>query len=98
MWRYEGFSGLINAWSSFPLFFKLIVPALVLFCFAILLVPGFSYLNWASILENPPDKLLAREPFGRFKLMMLFLIPLIIYITVIIGVFILMTAVYEMRY
>ena len=86
MWRYEGFSGLLNAWSSFPLIFKLIIPALVLFCFTILLVPGFSYLEWASILENPPDKLLAEEPFGRFFLIMLSLTPLIIFITVIIDI------------
>jgi len=86
MWRYEGFSGLLNAWSSFPLIFKLIIPAPVSFCFTILLVPGFSYLEWASILENPPDKTLAGGPFSLFILMMLSLTPLIIFIIVIIDI------------
>ena len=86
MWHYEGFSGLINAWKSFPLIFKLIIPALILFSFTILLVPGFSYLEWASILENPPDKTLAGGPFSLFILMMLSLTPLIIFIIVIIDI------------
>jgi hypothetical protein len=86
MLLYQGFSGVVNMWNSFGLIFKLIIPLPVLFCLIILLAPGLAYLDWASILEKPPDKLLAQGPIGRFSLIMALLIPWIIFIVVIIDI------------
>jgi hypothetical protein len=95
MWRYRGFSGVVNVWSSFDLIVKLIIPVPVLFCLVIMLAPGLGYLDWASILETSPDKLLTWGPIGRFRLIMWILAPLILFITVLIDIIILIGSIID---